>query len=296
MNGGGQWRLLKRAGGMQDKTIINRIMLRFRPIAPKPMTGDSISGELLGGNRNSIITGKRKKRKYVRISKNNDRKEEYRRNKGISGHGTEDGPTSKVMTLQLMPEKADLDGTDGVSCVLGNQEPPTCLSLKMKIPATEDGMAVSRFIDQAVVMPNRRVVESWVTVVSVTGTCMDDEALGRTDVEKMKNLERDTCPGFISDGLNKVVWVNRAYKNMVAGSTQEDGREPPPETVVWLAMMNEGRHSLYMNQAFSCQVRLQYSCHKERHYSKMVPCDVWRTDCGGFAWRLDVKTALSLGL
>ncbi|GKV07905.1 hypothetical protein SLEP1_g19608 [Rubroshorea leprosula] len=296
MNGGGQWRLLKCAGDMHDKTIIDRIMLRFRPIAPKPMTGDSISCDSLGGNRNSIITGKRKKRKYVRVSKNNDRNKEYRRNKGISYHGTEDGPTSKVMTLQLVPEKADLDGTDGVRCVPGNQEPPTCLSLKMKIPAADDGMAVSRFTDQAVVMPNRRVVESWVTVVSVTGTCMDDETLGRTDVEKMKNLERDTCPGFISDGLNEVVWVNGAYKNMVTGSTEEDGREQPPETVVWLAMTKEGGHSLYVNHAFSCQVRLQYSCHKERHYSKMVPCDVWRMDCGGFAWRLDVKTALSLGL
>jgi len=30
--------------------------------------------------------------------------------------------------------------------------------------------------------------------------------------------------------------------------------------------------------------------------SVMLPCDVWRMGCGGFVWRLDVKTTLSLKL
>ncbi|KAK7858074.1 hypothetical protein CFP56_014543 [Quercus suber] len=36
------------------------------------------------------------------------------------------------------------------------------------------------------------------------------------------------------------------------------------------------------------------TCGKERS-SITLPCDVWRMDGGGFAWRLDVKAALSLG-
>ncbi|KAJ6776897.1 hypothetical protein OIU74_000971 [Salix koriyanagi] len=47
--------------------------------------------------------------------------------------------------------------------------------------------------------------------------------------------------------------------------------------------------------AFSCWVRLQNSWQKEKCSKTAVPCDVWRMDFGGFAWRLDVDSALSLG-
>ncbi|GKV41344.1 hypothetical protein SLEP1_g48888 [Rubroshorea leprosula] len=278
--------MFKCAGDMQDKTIINRIMLRFRPIAPKPVTGDSASGESLGGYKNSIVSSRRKKRKYVRVSKN-CRNSGKKISKRVSDQGTGDGPTNKETILPLMPEKADLDGTAGVSSVPGDLEQPMNLSLKTNIPVTDE-VAGTRVAD-------RTVVESWVTVESVTDTCMDDGALGRTDVEKMKNLERDTCPGFISDGSNRVVWVNEAYKRMVTG-TQQDGGGQPPDAVVSLVMKERLLpYTQYLYRAFSCHVGVQYTWRKDK-YTKMVPCDVWRMDSGGYAWRLDVKAALSLGI
>ncbi|KAE8694398.1 hypothetical protein F3Y22_tig00110783pilonHSYRG00153 [Hibiscus syriacus] len=55
MEGGDACKLLRCTGGVQHKTITNRIMLRFRPIAPKPVNGDSVSGKIdNAGNKGSV--------------------------------------------------------------------------------------------------------------------------------------------------------------------------------------------------------------------------------------------------
>ncbi|KAK8687144.1 hypothetical protein V6N13_085976 [Hibiscus sabdariffa] len=59
--------MLNCAEGVLDKTIINCIMLRFSPIAPKPVNGDSVSGGSAVGNKNTGVTSKRVGRKYVRV-------------------------------------------------------------------------------------------------------------------------------------------------------------------------------------------------------------------------------------
>ena len=49
-------------------------------------------------------------------------------------------------------------------------------------------------------------VESWMMVESVSVTSdmwfVKEGGLGSTDTEKMKNLEKDPCPGLISDGVS----------------------------------------------------------------------------------------------
>ncbi|XVE84115.1 hypothetical protein DITRI_Ditri16bG0143700 [Diplodiscus trichospermus] len=302
MERGDRWSMLNCVGDAHDKTIINRVMLRFRPIAPKPATGDSVSGDSLPSNKNLVVTSKRAKRKYVRVCKKNNRK------RRILGEAKEDNDENKVfVTLPLMPEKADLEKSmvvgrlwhvnDDLDRSVGNnyhfQDPPS-LCVKLNKMVTEDDVAMMGFSDQtaSITFPGRRmkVVESWVTAKSVTGTCMDEGEMGNcADVEKMKNLEKDTCPGFVSDGMNRVYWVNQAYKNMVR---LDDGVEEA-ETTVGL-VVKDG--FIFPHGAFSCLVRLQYGGGKGRNYSKMVPCDVWKMRSGGFAWRLDVKAALSLGL
>ncbi|XP_021299122.1 uncharacterized protein LOC110427831 [Herrania umbratica] len=302
MNGGDPWRMLKCAAGVQDKTIINQMMLRFRPIAPKPVTGDSVSAESMFSSKNLLVSSKRAKRKYVRVCKKNNRKRRIL----DEVKDVDDGKNNSV-TLQLMPEKADLEkltvverslGVD-LDRMVGNnyhfQDPPSpCFKLKKMVT---DNVAMMGLSDQTAVItsPRRRltVVESWVTVESVTDTCMDEgEMANCTDVEKMKYLENDTCPGFVSDGLNWVLWVNRAYKNAVAPARHDSDGEPS-ETAVGLVVKDGCMLPL---GAFSCRVRLQYWDEKGKKYSKMVPCDVWKMRSGGFAWRLDVKAALSLGL
>ncbi|XP_022741040.1 uncharacterized protein LOC111292758 [Durio zibethinus] len=304
MKGGDPWSRLKCAGGVQDKTIINRIMLRFRPIAPKPVTGCSVSGDYMFSNKNLFVSSKRAKKKYVRVCKKNNRK------RTILGEAKEDKDEKKsFVTLQLMPEKADLEKSmvierswggvdDDPDRTVGNnyhfhEDPPSlCLMLKKMVAA--DNVAKIGFLDQtALITSSKRrvtVVESCVTVESVTDTCMDEGEMGKcTDVEKMKNLEKDTCPGFVSDRLNRVFWVNQAYKNMV-------GLDGGQQAEIAVGLLVKDGFMLPNGGAFSCRVGLQYGDGKGKKYSKVVPCDVWKMSYGGFAWRLDVKAALSLGL
>ncbi|XAR51975.1 hypothetical protein NMG60_11006790 [Bertholletia excelsa] len=274
-------------GGANDGTIINRIMLRFRPIAPKPEAGRSCPGESTPENKTDRFTTGRAKRKYVRAKKNN----RCKRNK-------------------VEKEKESVDLT-----VLNRQPSPEISSGKYSsdgrsdLPATNSAVRVPTWLnfDNSTIVTHRkpdradlvavggpgRVAESWVTVECVTDACMEGGGwgLGSTDVERINNLEADTCPGFISDGGNRVRWVNLAYKRMVCGAAKEGG-ETPPETAVCLLAKVELPVAY---AAFACRVRVQYACGKEKCSQTMVPCDVWRMDCGGFAWRLDVNAALSLG-
>ncbi|XVF13949.1 hypothetical protein REPUB_Repub09cG0013900 [Reevesia pubescens] len=302
MEGGDRWSMLF-AGGIQDKTIINPIMLRFRPIAPKPVAGDSVSGDSMFSNKKLVVTSNRAKRKYVRVCKKNS----SNRRRRILDEAKEDKNDEKkgFVTLQLMPEKADLEKPmvverswgvvdHDLDRTVGNnyrfhEDPPSKLKKMVAADDVEVGLS-----DQTALITSPRnkmtVVESWVTVQSVTDTCMDEGETGNcTDVERMKNLERDTCPGFMSDRLNRVFWVNQAYKTMVG---LDGGKQA--ETTVGL-VVKEGFMFPY-GGAFSCRVRLQYGDGKGKKYSKMVPCDVWKMSYGGYAWRLDVKAALGLGL
>ncbi|GAU44992.1 hypothetical protein TSUD_184930 [Trifolium subterraneum] len=124
---------------------------------------------------------------------------------------------------------------------------------------------------------------SSVTVECVTDAWVEGEGLGSTDEEKKVNLSLDTCPGFISDGYGRVTWINGAYREMMG------------EGIVALVMKVNG---VILYPSFTCRVRVvQFACGSGRERNSLtVPCDVWRMNCGGFAWRLDVKAALSLRL
>ncbi|KAK8556914.1 hypothetical protein V6N13_064900 [Hibiscus sabdariffa] len=295
---GEKWSSVSYTWGSHDKTVnINSIMLRFRPIAPKPVTGESDSCGGQFGNKNLLLCKPRAKRKYVRVRKNNIK----RKKRSSSGHDQDQqasNKTEKIVTLQLLPEKTEANGSinDAKSAVSeeNNQD----------LPSFFNSNSISRWINR--VRPSeepdrtaavcRTVVESWVTVECVADTCMVGRKLGNTDAEKMHNLEADTCPGFISDGLNRVRWVNGAYERML---TAGEGRKewlPPPETKFWLVIKEDLPDFC---TAFSCKVRLQFTWQNKRS-TIMLPCDVWKMDGagggrGGFAWRLDVEAALSLG-
>ena len=106
------------------------------------------------------------------------------------------------------------------------------------------------------------------------------------DKERRMSLERDTCPGFLSDGYGRVVWMNGAYRSMVGQEKETD------EVTVCLVVKETASVAAValVYPAFTCRVRVQYTCG-----SLTLPCDVWRMEGGGFAWRLDVKAALCLG-
>lgn len=85
-------------------------------------------------------------------------------------------------------------------------------------------------------------------------------------------------------------WTNEAYSQMVTTGNHKD---------TWRNKVKLGMRervelpAVNLFSAFTCRVRVQYG--KEGSHSMTVRCDVWRLDGGGFAWRLDVKAALSLG-
>ncbi|KAF6161366.1 hypothetical protein GIB67_009245 [Kingdonia uniflora] len=254
MNAGEGCYLARYPKGTQDTSKVEKIMIRFRPIAPKPVVDGSVSDPF---NNNILVRKERQKRRYVKktlplLKETLKQKDSQHRRL----------PADLDQTAAMIPSICDM---------------PTAHQL---------GRAITP--NQTVAMPKQgRPTGSWVLVECVTDTCVDG-GLGRTDEERRRNLEKDTCPGFISNDQNEVRWTNEAYKRMVG---QVDGEEVRAE-MVWLVM----KEKLALTYpAFACRVRVQHNTSRKDRISMTIPCDVWKMDNGGFAWRLDVTAALSLG-
>ncbi|XP_065851973.1 uncharacterized protein [Euphorbia lathyris] len=270
MDNGGGGCCIARYGGSgagYDSSTIDRIMMKFRPIAPKPVNGTSSSPEM---SETSSTSGRGKRRRCN--NGNNNRKRKAVAVEAAAG----------AVTLPLLPETPDRKESPAREMT----DSPTWLSLGRKE------------LDRTVAMPQvlTVVIGSCVTVECVTDTWVDVDELGCTDSERRMNLERVRCPGFISDGYGRVTWMNEAYKEMARGGGGGGGGE----VVVWLVMKDKAAATaaLASNQAFSCRVRVQNqksSGNGKEKSSITLPCDVWRFDGGGYAWRLDVTAALSLG-
>ncbi|KAI3713273.1 hypothetical protein L1987_71847 [Smallanthus sonchifolius] len=277
-------------GDPEDKMIINQMMLRFRPIAPRPVTVEISAGF-------APVKGKRAKRKYVRVKKkkkmiaeecNLTIKDDNRwmsLDRTVAMLEVSNGGEFVTDPVRKVQEwiSFDVSGKNGYdNDIIGRWITPARPS---------EGL---HDVDLAMTVKREKLVESWITVESVIGTCEDDvRELRCTDEEIWKDLETDSCPGFISNGYDEVQWVNLAYRRMV--DPDPDGGEvaPPPQVVVWLGVKVEKSAFEYCS-AFSCRVRVVYML-SEKKKQMTVPCDVWKMDSGGYAWRLDVKAALSLG-
>ncbi|KAH0686876.1 hypothetical protein KY284_017429 [Solanum tuberosum] len=296
MDGRGGCCIARYAGGAYDMSKVDRIMLKFRPIAPKPAAaGSSVSGTTTPPQKTEVpVRTGRWKRRYVKEN-NKSSNNSKRSNSGSSPSGRkrkapspEENESSgktvsggeTVVTLPLLSESPERKDRS-VDVVKKNA--PIWLSFGGN---QENNNGQSQGYGGVMFPQPVRVVGSWVKVESVTDAWVEGYGLGRTDEEKLINLERDSCPGFISDGLNRVRWANKAYKAMVG--------EGAGEVVVWLVMKDDVRlPDNKSTAAFTCRVRV-VRCGKEKN-SLILPCDVWRMDGGGFAWRLDTEAALSLG-
>ncbi|KAJ8747957.1 hypothetical protein K2173_007844 [Erythroxylum novogranatense] len=297
-------------GGGGDMSKVDRIMLRFRPIAPKPANPSSTP---VTSPPEAIDLNSRTYRGRRRCKTFN-----CKNGKKCNGNGTRKRKVLKgekvdasVVTLPLLPESSDRkeEPSSYVEFLPTGQakSAPTWLSFGSSnaedVDHDEKMLSVLMSADRTVVMPRvTKVLGSCVTVECVSDTWVDVDGLGRTDEEKRANLERDTCPGIISDGFGRVTWTNQAYRKMVSHSGVAD--DDAVEVTVWLMMKKEViplTTELPGLLAFTCRVRVEYQSTcvnvngKELRSSITVPCDVWRMNGGGFAWRLDVKAALCLG-
>ncbi|KAJ8554005.1 hypothetical protein K7X08_024683 [Anisodus acutangulus] len=301
MDGRGECCIARYAGCAYDMSKVDRIMLRFRPIAPKPATGGSFSGATTQPQKSEVpVRTGRWKRRYVKDNNKNTSTSSSNK-RSSSGSRSPNGRKRKapspeenestVVTLPLLSESSerkDSPRDNSVDVVVKKQErhAPIWLSFGNQGNNNNDINGQQGYGGMMFPQPVR-VVGSWIKVESMTDAWVEGYGLGSTDEEKLINLELDTCPGFVSDGLNRVRWANKAYKEMV-----DDGGGG--EVVVWLVMKDDIRlPENNTTAAFTCRVRV-VRCVKEKN-SLILPCDVWRMDGGGYAWRLDTKAALSLG-
>ncbi|PON85315.1 von willebrand factor A domain protein [Trema orientale] len=324
-----------------DMSKVGRIMLRFRPIAPKPVAGGSVSGAGASKveNGENQVRGGRGKRRLVRENNNNNSNKRNNNKRCNSKKRKASSPDETsydkkrrrfaaeekvVTTLPLLPETPEPKDTPA------RISSPKWLSFEGFVSSTKNNIVNNkndkktgqdniygggRSADPLAAMMPRpvRLAGSSVTVECVTDTWTDGINkygwLGRTDEERRMSLERDTCPGFVSDGYGRVTWTNEAYRKMVAqwcgvhdgccgGGGDDQERDGQMMMMVWLVMKEKLPVATMLTcPAFTCRVRLQ--CYtdgnKEVKSSLTLPCDVWRMDSGGFAWRLDVNAALCLG-
>lgn len=267
-------------------TKVDRIMLRFRPIAPKPAAGGSVSGltqDNPGSAASSRTSGTPSRATRRRCRTSGGTSATVSRKRRALQEEKSKPDVAEVVTLSLLPDAPVSSPSSGSGSGSGSETSPSpsqqsVLPLRRPSPIFLGSEPAPVLAPQPV-----RPVGSWLSVECMTGTWVEGENRFASGEEAVSSIVNDeTCPCFISDGWNRVTWTNEAYRKMVGGGEGE-------EMVVGLAMKEKIPET---QRAFSCRVRVQYTCRN----SLMVPCDVWRMiNGGGFAWRLDIKAALSLG-
>ncbi|KAJ7956083.1 von willebrand factor A domain protein [Quillaja saponaria] len=296
MDGRGGCCIARYAGGTYGMSTVDRIMRQFRPIAPKPATGSTSSGK---SSEKGLNKGCRAKRKYVKDNNNINKRCNRRRKASPEERDT-------MVTLPLLPETPDRkdfpfrDATVITKEVV-KRSVKSPIWLNFENCSSDGNMDPSVYLyggkktEQTVVMPQPvRVEYSYVTVQCATEKWMDGGLLGSTDEERKVKLGKDTCPGFISDKYGRVTWTNTAYRKILCLKNDDEEVVMKVRLVIAEKVVVAVRE-LPPDTAFTCKVRVESTCGKERS-SLTVPCDVWQMESGGFAWRLDVKAALSLSL
>ncbi|KAJ3671694.1 hypothetical protein LUZ60_007773 [Juncus effusus] len=265
-------------GGAEDAWRVGRIMLKYRPIAPKPAamaqaapaTAEQPKSVTTSGRNKRKATGSgtgtgrrgRKPKKQLKVSTGTAGTTEEREEKcssSSSSSGTTSVDSSSLVTLPLMPESPEEKKV--TSPVLGHEAPSPVL--------------VPRPV---------RPVGSCVTLEGLSNIWREGE------VPLMPDMVADEAPEFVSDGWGRVTWTNDAYRAMVTGG---DGEEEE----VRVGLVTRGLVPVWGTcYGYTCRVRVRYACKKKGKVSLAAPCDVWRVEGGGYAWRLDIKAALSLTL
>ncbi|CAI9283779.1 unnamed protein product [Lactuca saligna] len=284
---------------------VEKIMLKFRPIAPKPLAAGSGSSCSTMENSDGYGGTRRRKRKYVRVNGNKAKKDtstvSKKRKASASLPSVVSGGGDAVVTLSLMPETPDRkEKSPARSSSTENQDliispSPIVVNCNKLAPIYSDGhvrgteVAVTdHSVAMAKPLPLRSQAVSLVTMESVTEKWLNGDGLGFTDEARVMSMETDACPSFITNSCDMVVWTNKAYSEMTAGGVGD-------ETVVVVKKYNLVAMPVSL-PSFTCKVKVTWGTEKTSSSSNLTaPCDVWRLQYGGYAWRLDVKAALSLG-
>lgn len=280
---------------------MGRIMLRFRPIAPKPVVDSSGAASASEATAAASSVGRKTRRKGSGGPRGRKaRKAETLRSSSSKNDAASSSPTtsspSMIVTLSLMPETPERrDDRAAERRCLGSEQPLAAASVPAWMDRGREGETAGIASPVTAVLGSY----SWVTVECVEDMWREREIPWRSDEAVWAALAEDDCPGFVSDEWDRVTWANEAYRRMVAGVPPE-GRGTKEE--VRVGLLTRGAVPGEAPRAFTCRVRVHYSRRAGRgkgascSSSLAAPCDVWRLDGGGSAWRLDLKSALSLSL
>ncbi|CAL9135258.1 unnamed protein product [Musa textilis] len=269
-------------GGGGDADVarkVGRVMIRFRPIAPKPAAGSPLA---VAAPAEAAAAARRPKRKG---SANPGSGASGRKPRKAEANPSPSSST--IVTLSLISETPERKG-----------DPDAAPKRSPSFPSPPSAVAVPR------VVPPVGVIGSWVTVECVTDAWREGDVVWRRDEAVAAALAADECPGFVSDEWDRVTWINEAYRRMVVGTAQrcsslEGGGAEEKEEEVRVGLVTQGLlPAAGRCRAFTCWVRVRYARRLRRTKGPpsplAAPCDVWRLDGGVCAWRLDVKAALSL--
>ncbi|KAK8928304.1 hypothetical protein KSP39_PZI017153 [Platanthera zijinensis] len=280
---------------------MGRILLRYRPIAPKPLA----AGTALGGVVQATLSGgcRERRRGGTRRQSGPAGGRRGRKSRKVQAAASRDaagmlGDATAVVTLPLMPETPERkEGAHAVG---------------WKAWESKEATEVRR--SAAVVAPRPvRVVGVSVTVEGVSEAWDVDLCRGMAGVEEIRTLlDSDDSPAFISDAENRVTWTNAAYRRMVVGGggavSQNSSSSSSCSASIWpreaaadeevlrVALLTRGLLPGGACRGFTCMARVRYVCRRRGMVSLSSPCDVWRLEDGSLAWRLDVKAALSLSI
>jgi len=290
---------------------MGRIMLKFRPIAPKPAAMApvptpapvpvTVAGAGAGRGKRKAVGGGRRGRKTKRAATvapvvaapaaaGDCRKDkDCDKEKSLSSRSSSSsGMTSVDSSPPPPPQQARQPATLPLMPVSPVEEKPAVAAATGE-PAPVASMAPAPAAGAQPVPPRpvlrpAAAASSWVTVEEVTATWRDGE-------EAPSSAAAD-APAFVSDQWGRVTWTNAAFARAVSADGDEEAR------AVGLA----GALPAWGTCAgFTCRVRVvrhasSATPRRGGGSSVVAPCDVGRLDAGGcYLWRLDLQAALTLG-
>lgn len=286
---------------------MGRIMLKFRPIAPKPAAmapapaPAPVTGPALGagrGKRKAACGGGgrrgRKPKKAAKVTmvtaapsataaaqdvgdcRKHCDKEKSSSSPSSSSSGTSSVDSSppprpqqrQLATLPLMPVTAAEDKAAACPATVEPELVPSQVA------------AAARPLAPRAMRP-AAAAAYLVTVEEVTATWRDGEAPASA-------TGADEAPAFVSDQWGRVTWWNAAF---VRAASADDGDEAAAPVVLGSALPAWGTCA-----GFTCRVRARHWSARRVGSPVVAPCDVWRLDAAGsYLWRLDLQAALTLG-
>lgn len=288
---------------------MGRIMLKFRPIAPKPaamapapapasapVTG-SAAGAGRGKRKAACGGGGRRGRKPKKAAKVamvtaapaataaaqdvGDCREHCDKEKSSSSPSSSSSGTSSVdSSPPPRPQQRQLATLPLMPVTAAEDKAAACpATVGPELVPSQVATAARPLAPRA--MRPAAAAAYLVTVEEVTATWRDGEAPASA-------TGADEAPAFVSDQWGRVTLWNAAF---VRAASADDGDEAAAPVVLGGALPAWGTCA-----GFTCRVRARHWSARRVGSPVVAPCDVWRLDAAGsYLWRLDLQAALTLG-